>query len=190
VANDKLGNRKILNCTFDFTAPRRGPTEVYALNSALPVLANAIAEAADLFEADGRIVVLVDEELQIVTPAILAEAIRSNLVRKGLRNVGTVEAPRWEREFKPVEVNEMVLRLLLQDERHGLIGRLPVVRIEDAMPREPQVETAEAAAPGLPDDHPEMVAGRRAAAKHADVGNERRRQEFEAGKRRLAAFAK
>jgi hypothetical protein len=85
MANDKLGNRKILNSAFDFTAPRRGSTEVYALNSAIPALANAIIEAADLYEADGRTVLLVDEELQIVTPTILAGAIRSNLVRKGLR---------------------------------------------------------------------------------------------------------
>jgi hypothetical protein len=54
--NDELGNRKILNSAFDFMAVRRGPTETYLLNSAMPALANAIAEAADLFEFDGRVV--------------------------------------------------------------------------------------------------------------------------------------
>jgi hypothetical protein len=181
--NDELDGRKVLNSAFDFTAPRRGPTEVYALNSAMPVLADAIAEAADLYEFDGRIVVLADGEPRIVTPAVLAEAIRANLVRKSLRNVGDA----WERAFVPVEVGEMVLRLLLQDERHGLLGRLPIVRSGDAIPRGPQVETAEAAVVPLLEGV-EFEAGRAALAKHAGAGGERTRGEIERGQQRLAQF--
>jgi hypothetical protein len=181
--NDELGDRKILGCAFDFTVPRRGPSEVYALNSALPILASAIAEAADLFEFEGRTVLLVDGELRIVTPALLAEAIRSNLVRKSLRNVGTVEAPKWERAYVPVEAGEGALRMLLQDEKHGLIGRLPLVRMEDMTPREPQVEAA-----AIISNLAEHEAGQRALAKHAGAGGERTRQEIARGQQRSAEF--
>jgi hypothetical protein len=184
MANDKLGNRKILGCAFDFTAPRRGPTEVYALNSALPVLANAIIEAADLFEFEGRIVMLVGEELHVVTPAILAGAIPSNLVRKSLRNVGTVEAPKWERAFAPVEVGEAALRMLLQNEKYGLPGRLSLLEAADVVSREPQVEEAAVA----PSNSIEHEAGQRALAKHAGAAGERTRQEIEKGQRRAAQF--
>jgi hypothetical protein len=48
--------------------------------------------------------------------------------------------------------------------------------------------SAQEAAPGLPDDHPEMVAGRRAAAKHGAAAGERLKEEMEAGQRTLAKF--
>jgi hypothetical protein len=178
--NDELGDRKILGCAFDFTVPRRGPTEVYALNSALPVLASAIVEAADMYEHDGRTVLLVDGELQIVTPALLAKAIRSTLVRKSLRNAGTVEAPKWERAYVPVEVGEGALRMLLQDEKHGLPGRVPPVMME--APRQATVEEA-AVMHSNPVEH---EAGQRALAKHAGAEAERTQREIERGKQRLA----
>jgi hypothetical protein len=194
MANDELGNRKILNSAFDFTAPRRGPNEMYALNSALPVLANAIAEAADLFEQfDGRTVVLADGALQIVTSALLASTIRANLVRKGVRNVGTAEAPKLERAYVPVAVGEGVLRLLLQDEKHGLPGRLPVLRPEDLAPQaDPSTSAQEAAeAPAVamtPETETEIAAGQRASARHAAMGDVRLREEREAGARAAAKY--
>jgi hypothetical protein len=77
-----------------------------------------------------------------------------------------------------------VLRLLLQDEKYGLSGRLPVVRMEDMAPRGPQVETAEAAA--VVTNPVEHAAGQAALAKHAGAGGERTRQEIARGQQRSA----
>jgi hypothetical protein len=156
----------------------------------MPVLATAIAEAADLYEYEGRVMLLVEGELAIVTTALLANTIRANLVRKGLRNVGTVEKPVWERAYAPVEVGEVALRLLLQDAKFGLLGKLPVLRPEDLAP---QVEAGaavveEARAPQVmtPETEVEIAAGQRASARHAAV---RLHEEIEAGQRAAARYA-
>jgi hypothetical protein len=132
VANDELNGRTILATSFDFARVYRGPTEGYRLNSAMPALANAVAEACDLYEVDGRIVVLSDGELRILTTSLLAQAIRKNLVRKGLRHVAD---GKLERTYLPVTVNEVVLRMLLTDEKYGLLGRVSApMMAEEAQP--------------------------------------------------------
>jgi hypothetical protein len=136
LVDDVLGDRKIFSSSYDFRAPSLWSTdEKHRLNQAMPGLASAVAEAADLYQEGGRVLGLVDGELGVMNTAVLAKVISENLVRKGIRNVGTVEQPVYEREYRGVEVGEIVLRMLLTDERYGLLGLLPVVRMEDLAPR-------------------------------------------------------
>jgi hypothetical protein len=180
VADDALSNRKIFTGSYDFRAPSLfSPEEKHHLNKALPGLAGAIADAADLYQSDGRVLGLIDGELGIVNTAVLAKVINENLVKKGVRNVGTVEQPVFEREYRPVEVGEVVLRMLLTDDQYGLLKLLPVLRMEDLAPRAPAPPVAEAAPepePPLVMNPEELAAGQRAAAKWAKLGSAEQNQ--------------
>jgi hypothetical protein len=187
MANDELGNRKIFASGFDFLAPRLGPNEMYKLNQALPELATAVAEAVDLYVADGRIVELAEGELRVTNTATLAEAIRTNLVRKGLRNIGTAETPVFELEYRGVQVSEANLRKLLSDEneKYGLLRLLPLLRMEDVTPRgsaPPAVEPPPEPKAPPTIDPAEIAAGKRASARYSEMGStEKTRQERERG---------
>jgi hypothetical protein len=112
--------------------------------------------------------------------------IGEQLVRKGVRNVGTVEAPIYEREFRPVVVGEAVLRMLLQgDEDYSLAKFLPPLTAADVEPRETQLPVTEPApeAPTPTVMNPEeLAAGKRTAARWAELGSaEKTRQEAQRG---------
>ena len=187
MASDELNGRKIFTSSFDFRAPSLFSTDAkHRLNQAMPALTAAVAGAADLFAVDGQIVGLIDGELDVMNAAALGKVIRENLVRKGIRNAGTVETPIWEREFRGVEVGEVVLRMLLVDERYGLLGLLPVLHEEDLMPRLPEAAVAEAPPPATPTptvmNEAEAEASRRVSERWARLGSaEQNRLERERG---------
>jgi hypothetical protein len=188
MANDELGNRKIFNSAFNYAAHYHGPTQVYWLNQAMPALAAAVAEAVDFFEFEGRIA---DSELCPVNVEALAAEIRRKVVRKGLRNVGTREEQKLERAFRPIELSQIVLRMLLTHEKYGLLGRLPVVTLADLQPQaeaQPQ-EEAPTEQVILPETQRELEAGRRASARFAEP-SERTRQEMERGAEVSAKYQK
>jgi len=123
--DDELAGRTIVRSNADFSTPRRG---CYANHEALAgVLSEALADSpVHLFDVDGRAMLLAKGALHPVNAEILRELIQANLVTEGLRNVGTVEAPIYELEYRPIEPAENVVRTMLTSEKHGLIGRLPV----------------------------------------------------------------
>jgi hypothetical protein len=134
----------------------------------------------------GQILGLIDGQLEVMTPALLGKMIGERLVRKSVRNVGTVEAPVYEREFRPVEVSELNLRKLLVDENYGLIGLLPILREEDRLPRETPLPEAAAEEPkqtsAFPKTQAEMRRGEETAARLARMSsNEQNRLERERG---------
>ena len=73
------------------------------------------------------------------TGEILTEIIRTNLVTKGLRNVGTAEAPVYEIAYTPVEANAMAVRIMLTEppDKGGLIGRVPLAAPGELQPVPP-----------------------------------------------------
>jgi hypothetical protein len=86
---------------------------------------------------------------------------------------------KWEVERRPFVPTELTVRNLI---RESLPKRAPVVQPEAApAPAEPAVL--------LPDDHPEVVAGRRTAARHAGLGGDRLQEESEAGRRTAARYS-
>jgi hypothetical protein len=111
---------------------------------------------------------------------ILAETFATKaVVQKGLG---------YEVEYRPVNPNEMAIRAMLTKEPRdgGLIGRLPRLEIEQpqapVMPPEPEPSF-------LPDDHPEVIASRRAAARYSNQ-NERTALESARGAEKSAEFAR
>jgi hypothetical protein len=181
MANDELAGRTIVILPGSAGAPR-GPARTIAVTAEARVLADAIAGALDridLFEVNGGLVLLIDDELAPVSNEIMRKVLRENFVTKQLRIAagGAVE-----KAYTPVEASEGVIRQMLTapPKEGGLLGRLPQVQVTAAPQEvaEPQVL--------LPDDHPEVVAGRRAAARHAGMGTQ---QEMEAGRAAAAKFA-
>jgi hypothetical protein len=159
----------------------RGPARTIAITAEANAIAGAIAGALDridMFELDGRLVLLVDGELRNVNAAILREIIRTNFATKHLVQAGAGLGV----EYRPVEVGELVIRTMLTAPPRdgGLVGRVPPVMME--APR--QVEEA---APVVMMDPVEFEAGQRALAKHTGAASsERTRQEIERGKQQLA----
>jgi hypothetical protein len=181
MANDELAGRTVVILPGGADA-LRGPARTIAVTAQAQVLANAVVNALDridLFEIDGGLVLLVDGDLRPVSNEILREVIRENFVTKQLRIAadGAVE-----KSYAPVEPAETAIRQMLTApvKEGGLIGRLPPVQVTTA----PQVAAEPQA--GLPDDHPETIAGRRALARHAGIGTH---QEIEAGRAAAAKFA-
>jgi hypothetical protein len=118
----------------------RGPARSIALTAEAKVLSDALVgmtERLHLFEADGRTMLLAGGGFHIVSGEVLQEVIRANLVRKGVRNAGTAEAPIYEIAYTPVEANAMAVRIMLTEpaEKGGLAGRLPVVALEELQPQ-------------------------------------------------------
>jgi hypothetical protein len=174
MANDALGDRKIFASGFDFLAQPWNTDEKYALNRALPRLAGAVAEACDLYDVDGQVIGLAAGKLDIVTPAILGKMIGENLVRKSVRNTGTIEQPVFEREYRPVAVSEANIRRLLTDKEYGLAGLLPRLEAADVTPRgaePPAVETPPEPEAPATINPAEIEAGKRTAAKWAELGS-------------------
>jgi hypothetical protein len=89
-------------------------------------LVTAITEsAADLFNIDGALFWLKEGELIQVGGAVLPEIIRTFVVTKTIRNIGTADAPIYERRFIPFEADVMVVRALI---KHGdLLNRVPKI---------------------------------------------------------------
>jgi hypothetical protein len=137
MADDELAGRTIVRSNADFTTPIRG---CYANHTALAgVLSEALANSsADLFNHDGRIMLLAKSALYPVNAEILHTLIQANLVIKGLRIVGSAEAPIHEKEYRPVAASDIVVRTMLTApvEKGGLAGRLPVAALEEVAPQE------------------------------------------------------
>jgi hypothetical protein len=113
-----------------------------------------------------------------VSRSVVLEICRRFVVTRHPVNKGTIAAPDWVIEYRPFVPDELTVRNLI---RESLPRRAPVAQAEAApAPAEPVAM--------LPDDHPEIMAGRRAAARHAMVGDERLKEEIAAGERRLKQF--
>jgi hypothetical protein len=137
-------------------------------------LAACILAAAHIFWMDGQLVWITDgKRVPVFRDAVI------ELCRRYVVTAHPVERDgMWVIEYRPVVPTELTIRNLI---RESLPKRVTVVQPEAApRPAEPVAM--------LPDDHPEVVAGRRAQARHAAIGNEQLRAEIEAGQRRSAQF--
>jgi hypothetical protein len=146
---------------------RDSATKVEAL-----ALREAICEALDvlnLFEDNGRVVLIAKGELQAVNAEYLRVILESLFVTKAV--VRKLPGLKYEVELA-INPSEAAVRALLRaDQRDGgLSGKLPRLVIE-----QPQVAVEEnpPAAPVLPNDHPEALAGRRTVARYADSDKKR-----------------
>jgi hypothetical protein len=92
----------------------------------LSLLADLIAKLPDIFDHEGRLVWLDAGVLHIVNKDLLPKIIREHIVIQVLVNRGTAEKQNWERAFRPLEVDQRTLILLLREprERGGLNGRI------------------------------------------------------------------
>jgi hypothetical protein len=166
--NENRDGRKVLvlpNSPEGLFGPhRRAAVETMAL-----LLSNAIADSLDripMFNRGGQPVLLIDGALRVVNAELLGWLVEAHFTTPHV----VEKAGRLELEYRGVRANEMVLRHMLvttEGKHGGLLGRLPVLRVE-----EPQVaveEKPQKATPSLLDDHPEVIAGRRELAKHADA---------------------
>jgi hypothetical protein len=161
--NDELGDRVVY-------APRGRNAE--------DDLADCILRAAKIFWMDGQLVWITDGRRVPVVRDVVVELCRRFVVTEHPVNHGTEAEPNWVVERRPVVPNELTIRNLI---RESLPRRAPVVQPEAApIPAEPMVLR--------PDDDPEVMAGRRAVARHGEIGSERLREEIEAGQRRAAQF--
>jgi hypothetical protein len=96
-------------------------------------VANALVESdADLFNDDGRLVLLDDGALVVCAGKVLLEAINKHLATKQLMN----RDGKWMVAYPPVAVDERMLRIMLngRDPRTGedvkggtLVARVPRV---------------------------------------------------------------
>jgi hypothetical protein len=121
--DDKLNGRRVIIWR---------DTDPYA---DLNALVTAIVESdADLYNQNGALVWLTGGKLVPVSGAVLGEIIRTFVVTKGVRNVGTSDAPVYERRFVPFETSEMTTRILIQ--RDALLGRVPKIDSANAGPAE------------------------------------------------------
>jgi hypothetical protein len=93
----------------------------------LSLLADLIAQLPDIFEHEGRLVWLDAGVLHFVNKDLLPKIIREHIVIQVLVNRGTAGKQNWERVFRPLEVDQRTLILLLREprERGGLFGRVP-----------------------------------------------------------------
>jgi hypothetical protein len=93
----------------------------------LALLADLIAKLPNIFEFDGRLVWLDAGVLHFVNKEFLPKIIQEHIVIQALVNRGTADKQNWERVFRPLEVDQRTLILLLREprERGGLFGRVP-----------------------------------------------------------------
>jgi hypothetical protein len=160
----------------------RGPARTIAITAEARVLADAIVarlDRIDLFEEG----LLVDGGLRNLNGELLRKVLRDNFATKHLVQRGS----RLEVEHRPVETSELVIRTLLTAPPQdggltGRLGRLPKVQLEP--PRQTAVQE-----PQVISNPIEHEAGQRALRRHADLGNERLREEIEAGQQALARHA-
>jgi hypothetical protein len=187
MGNNELASRRVI--AMPRNAPDlRGQQRDAAMKSEALVLREAICGALDildLFQHEGGIVLVAKGELQVVNNDLLRWLIEATFVEKHV--IRTLPGPRYEVEYQLVRPSESAVRTLLTREASegGLRAKLPVLQIE-----EPQLMVPPAAAPtapGLPDDHPEAVAGRRTLARYADA-DKKRELEMRRGAERVAYF--
>jgi hypothetical protein len=89
-------------------------------------LVNAITESeVDLYNQDGAVVWLTGGRLVPVNLAVLTEIVEQFVCTKSVRNVGTIDAPIYERRYVGFKVGDMTLRLLIQ--RGDLLARAPKI---------------------------------------------------------------
>jgi hypothetical protein len=178
--NDELGGRTVVilpGCADGL----RGPAKTLAITGEARTIADAIVgrlDRIDIFEANGQLVFLAQGGLHNVNAEVLREIIRTNFVSKCIVNAGTG----LSKEYRPVEVGELVVRTLLTAPPRdgGLIGRVPMAAME--APRQAVEEAA--VVHSNPIEH---AAGQRALAKHSGgASGERTQQEIARGRQRLA----
>jgi hypothetical protein len=168
----------------------RGSARTSAITAEARCLADAIVarlDVIDLFELDGRLTLVAGGEPHNVNAEILREIIRANFASKHIVNARSPDQVRGGLavEYRPVEVSEPVVRVLLTAAvRDGrLIGRVPMAAME--APRQ-LAEPAEVAEPAVISNPVEHAAGQRALARHAGgASGERTRLEVERGQQRL-----
>ena len=141
-------------------------------------LAACILRAAKIFMMDGQLVWVKGGPLVPVVRDVVIELCGRFVVTEHPVNRGTEAEPDWAVEYRAFAPTELTIRNLI---RESLPKRAPVVQPEAAqrVEEEPQL---------LPDDHPEVVAGRRAAAKYAEAGDARLHEEMDAGQRTAARY--
>jgi hypothetical protein len=169
--SDKLsGRRAIINLPRSLP-DLRGQQRDSATKAEALVLREAICGALDilhLFDEGGRTVLVAGGEVQPVNAESMRWIIAETFVEKHV--IRKLPGLNYVVEFRPVNPSELAVRALLRaDQRDGgLTGKLPMLEVETQGFAAPVA--APPAAPGLPDDHPEVLAGRRTQARYANTG--------------------
>jgi hypothetical protein len=156
--NDELGDRVVYS-------PRGRNAE--------DDLAACILQAADIFWMDGQLVWITDgKRVPVFRDAVLELCRRFVVTEHPAEREG-----KWVVELRPVVPTELTIRNLI---RESLPKRAPVVQPE-AAPK-PQEK------PQVPANPIEAARGAQVAARYAEAGGARTRQEIERGEQRAAQF--
>jgi hypothetical protein len=150
----------------------RGQQRDAATKSEALVLADAICGALDiidLFQHEGGVVLVANGELQVVHAGHLRTIVESLFATKSV----VQREGRLEVNYPPVSPSEMSIRAMLTKEPRdgGLIGRLPILQIEQLRVAQP-----ETVAPPEPvfipgsREEAEYLTSKRVAARYANPG--------------------
>jgi hypothetical protein len=184
MTNNELDGRALVNPQLSAMPPSGSDRAIWKVSEARTFTEAlvSIPERVHLFAEDGGLKVFLDGGVHVLNAERLHRVIRENCVTKHL----VTREGKLEIEFRPAEANAMVLRDMLWNDKldGGLRGRVPDLAVEAPRQAPPPPQ-----GPGLPADHPEVLAGQRAAARWAAQGsNAHLQQEIEAGQRATAKY--
>jgi hypothetical protein len=135
-------------------------------------LADCILRAAKIFQMEGQLAWIIDGKRVPVFRDVVVELRRRFVVTEH-----PVRDSKWVVELRPVVPTELTIRNLI---RESLPRRAPIVQPE--VVKRPQEE------PQVLSNPIEAARGAQVAARYAEAGGARTRQEIEAGQRRAAQF--
>jgi hypothetical protein len=180
MAKNELDGRALVNPQLGAMPPSGSDRAIWQVRDAQAFTEAlvSIPERVHLFAEDGGLKVLLDGEVQVLNAERLHRVIRENCVTKHL----VTREGKLEIEFQPAEAGAMVLQEMLRNGKNegGLRGRVPDILVE--APRQAPPPPQEP-----PSNHPEAVAGRRTAARWAELGSDARLQEEIAAGQRTTA---
>ena len=174
MGNNELAGRRVLMMPKNPDGLRGQQRDTATKVEAL-ALQKAIIDSLDilhLFDEGERPVLVAGGEVRNIGSEQLRWIISETFVTKHV--VRKLPGLKCEVEHRPVYPSEMAVRALLTKEPNegGLRGKLPVLEVETQGFTAPAAPEPPAAL-GLPDDPPEILAGRRTAARYADSDKKR-----------------
>jgi hypothetical protein len=123
-----MSNPNQLNGRKCITWRAQNPRDARQWEEDLCALADAVAEVADIFNVNEKLVYPKDGELISIAAPALREIISARIVFKQLVNRGSADKPHWVCEYTPFVPSDPVVRTLLAAEtkREGsLLARAP-----------------------------------------------------------------
>jgi hypothetical protein len=179
MATNELDGRALVNPQLSAMPPSGSNRKIWQATEARTFTEALVSvpERVHLFSEDGELKVFLDGGVHVLNAERLHRVIHENCATKHL----VTREGKLEIEFRPAEAGAMVIQEMLRNRKEdgGLRGRVPDILVEAPRQAPPPPEPLS--------NHPEAVAGRRTAAKWAELGSNARLQEEIAAGQRAAA---